>query len=42
MSSDPIDGEPGDESGLIGAADIVAEFTALRHEPSSKSGRAGI
>jgi molecular chaperone GrpE len=32
MSSDPIDREPEDESGLIGAADIVAEFTALRHE----------
>lgn len=32
MSSDPIDREPEDEPGLIGAADIVAEFTALRHE----------
>jgi molecular chaperone GrpE len=32
MSSDPIDRQPEDESGLIGAADIVAEFTALRHE----------
>jgi hypothetical protein len=32
MSSDPIDREPEDESNLVGAADIVAEFTALRHE----------
>ena len=32
MSSDPIDHEPEDESNLVGAADIVAEFTALRHE----------
>lgn len=32
MSSDPINREPEDEAGLIGAADIVAAFTALRHE----------
>jgi len=32
MSGDPIDHEPADESTLIGAADIVAAFTALRHE----------
>ena len=32
MSSDPIDREPENESNLVGAADIVAEFTALRHE----------
>jgi len=32
MSSAPIDREPEDESDCVGAADIVAEFTALRHE----------
>lgn len=32
MSGGPTDREPMDESGLIGAADIVAAFTALRHE----------
>jgi hypothetical protein len=32
MSSDATDREPVEESGLIGAADVVAAFTALRHE----------
>ena len=32
MSSDPIDREPEAESNFVGAADIVAEFTALLHE----------
>lgn len=32
MNSDATDREPVEESGLIGAADIVAAFTALRHE----------
>ena len=41
MSSDPIDREPAEESGLVGAADIVAAFTALRHELKlqAKAGR---
>lgn len=31
-SGDTADLEPADEAGLLGAADIVAAFTALRHE----------
>lgn len=32
MNGDAPDHEPADETGLLGAADIVAAFTALRHE----------